>query len=581
MTPALDARNTNALWCSVLAETLARCGLQDAVISPGSRSTPLTLALVRHPAITCVPVVDERSAGFFALGIAKRTHRPVALLCTSGSAGANYLPAVIEAWESGTPLLVITADRPPEMRECASGQTIDQQKLFGGFVGFYHEFAVPEAALERLRYARQTLAHAMRRAVAPHGSPVHLNMPFRDPLPPIPDASTGAVADAIDESFFAHLEPVTTPAARVTLWQRPTTTRGVIVAGPANPADAEAYVARVRAYAEATGWPVLADALSPVRHYGTADVPIVAHYDAVLRDAGAARELAPRHVMCLEGWPTSKVLRAWLEQSGAEMTLVAAGPHNRDALHGRTRHLPWGVDALAVEGAPPADASYRESWARANAAASRILGEELGADGADGFFEPMAAWSLAHALPIGAVVHVASSMPVRDVEYFWPVTDRRYRFTFNRGANGIDGTLSTAVGVAHGGAPAVLLTGDLAFLHDSNGLLLSHRLRGSLTVVVINNNGGGIFEHLPIAQVDPPFEEFFATPQHVDLAALCRAHGVAHESVAHPRRLQERLAIAPEGGIRVLEVCTDRKRDAAARKRLLARAGEAAGRALR
>lgn len=579
MTPAPDARNTNALWCSVLAETMVRCGLRDAVISPGSRSTPLTMALVRHPAIACVPVLDERSAAFFALGIARRTHRPVALVCTSGTAGANYLPAIIEASESGVPLVVITADRPPEMRDCASGQTIDQHKLFGRFAVFFHEFAVPEARVERLAYARQTMAHALERAQLPTPGPVHLNMPFRDPLPPVEDGSALEAAAAVDERFFAHLAPVETAAAGVA-WQRPTTTRGLIVAGPANPRDRDAYAGALQAFAAALGWPVLADALSPLRHYGGGSVPVVAHYDAILRDERLARELAPRHVLCLENWPTSKVLRGWLEGCQAEVTLVAAASANRDALHGRTRHLPWAPESLAAEGVPAADEAYRSAWDKAEAAARREIQVTLEAGGNGGVFEPQIVWSLARALPERTAVHVASSMPVRDAEYFWPVTSRRHRFYFSRGANGIDGTLSTALGTAHGGEPLVLLTGDLAFLHDSNGLLLAHRLKGSVTVIVVNNNGGGIFEHLPVAQFDPPFEEFFATPQRVDLSALCAAHGVPHVLVPDCAALRSLVAEPAPAGVRVLELRTDRKRDAAARRKLLARAADAAGRAV-
>ena len=182
---SLDFRNTNSLWGSVLVETLAQLGLRQAVISPGSRSTPLTFQFARHKGIESIPVLDERSAAFFALGLARRTQRPVVLLCTSGTAGANYFPAIIEAQESGVPLLVITADRPPEMRECRSGQTIDQQKLFGSHVNFYHEFTVPVASLALLGYLRQTVAHAWERTQWPFGGPVHLNAPFRDPLPPI------------------------------------------------------------------------------------------------------------------------------------------------------------------------------------------------------------------------------------------------------------------------------------------------------------------------------------------------------------------------------------------------------------
>src|SRR3954468_12363452 len=199
---SLDFRNTNSLWGSVLVETLFRLGLREVVISPGSRSTPLTMAFARRADIEAIPLLDERSAAFFALGLARQRRRPVALLCTSGTAGANYFPAIIEAQESGVPLLVITADRPPEMRECRSGQTIDQQKLFGSHVNHYHEFAVPQATLPMLRYLRQTTAHAWERAQWPVAGPVHLNAPFRDPLPPLDDGTTAEIRGEINGSRF-------------------------------------------------------------------------------------------------------------------------------------------------------------------------------------------------------------------------------------------------------------------------------------------------------------------------------------------------------------------------------------------
>jgi 2-succinyl-5-enolpyruvyl-6-hydroxy-3-cyclohexene-1-carboxylate synthase len=580
MPPALDFRNTNALWCTVLVETLARCGLRCAVISPGSRSTPLTFALVRHAAIDAISVLDERSAAFFALGQAKRTHRPVALVCTSGTAGANYLPAVIEAHESGTPLLVLTADRPPELRDCASGQTIDQGKLFGAFVSFFHEFAVPEARLEMLRYARQTVAHAFQSCVQPHPGPVHLNMPFRDPLAPVEDASASALASELGENFFAHLRPPASLVGGSVVWQRPATTRGLVIAGPANPADESGYVAKTHALATSLGWPILADALSPLRHHAAPPgVPVIAHYDAILRSAEASRDLIPHAVVCLEGWPTSKALRAWLEEGDAEVTLVSDAASNRDALHGRTRHVPVAVDHLGVE-SPGVEtgtataSSYRAAWEMAERAVEAVLRGEL--ERTADLFEPKGVHVLGQVLPTGTPIFVASSMPVRDAEYFWPRTDRRTRFFFNRGANGIDGTLSTALGVAHGaGVPAVLFTGDLAFLHDSNGLLQSRRLRGSLTVVLINNHGGGIFEHLPVASFDPPFEEFFATPQQVDFAALCAAHGAEHVLVRDWEQFRSLVASLPAAGVRVLEVRTDRKSDARRRRELLRAAGAA------
>jgi 2-succinyl-5-enolpyruvyl-6-hydroxy-3-cyclohexene-1-carboxylate synthase len=561
----LDFRNTNTLWCSVLAETLFRCGVRTAVVSPGSRSTPLTTALARHPGIEAIPVLDERSAAFFALGQAKRTLRPVVLVCTSGTAAANYLPALVEAHESGTPLLAITADRPPELRDCSSGQTIDQQKLYGGHVEFYHEFAVPAPRLELLRYLRQMVAFACGRSLAPRPGPVHLNAPFRDPLAPVTDASAEPLRDKIDESFFSQLGEGTAAEVSVT-WTPPRTARGVIVAGPANPHDPIAYARSVGRIARTLGWPVLADALSPVRHHKPEGVTVIAHYDALLRDEATAAALAPEAVLCVEGWPTSKVLRGWLERSGAEATVVSANPANRDGLHLRTRHIVADIGALIVDAARP-ESEYTERWIDAEAAAAARIDGALEAE--TEFFEPKAAWLLARHLPEATPLFVASSMPVRDVEYFWPQNARRPRFLFNRGANGIDGTLSTALGAAHGGQPAVLLTGDLSLLHDTNGFLLGPKLRGSLTIVLIDNRGGGIFEHLPVARFDPPFEEYFATPQEVDFGKLCAAYGVEHVAVRDWTQFTGLVATLPEAGVCVLHLRTDRKRDAARRKALL------------
>jgi 2-succinyl-5-enolpyruvyl-6-hydroxy-3-cyclohexene-1-carboxylate synthase len=280
----LDFRNTNALWCSVAAETLARAGVRHAVISPGSRNTPLTLALVAHPDIETIPVLDERSAGFFGLGLAKRTGVPVILLCTSGSAGAHYLPALIEAKESGAALIAITADRPPELRDCASGQTVDQQKLFGGFATFFHELAVPEARVELLQYLRQTLRQAVERARS--GGPVHLNAPFRDPLPPVVDGTAAGLAAAVDWERFFALPPVPPQAhPREQMFDREfAAAPGVIVCGAGWGEEVETVF-----WAERLGWPILADALSPLRFRGAGGRAVIAAYDAILRDARAAR----------------------------------------------------------------------------------------------------------------------------------------------------------------------------------------------------------------------------------------------------------------------------------------------------
>jgi 2-succinyl-5-enolpyruvyl-6-hydroxy-3-cyclohexene-1-carboxylate synthase len=539
----------------------------------------LTFALTHHAGIDAVPVLDERSAAFFALGLAKQTRRPVVLVCTSGTAGANYFPAIIEAKESGVPLVVITADRPPEMRECASGQTIDQQKIFGGYVSWYHELAVPEPRLELLRYLRQIVAHACERARrAGARGPVHVNAPFRDPLPPIENDTAKALSGLIGEDFFAHLTSDYPQIVQEAV-QRPTTTRGLIVAGAYASEDEIRYVEKMRELATTLGWPVLVDVLSPARHHTMPGVTRVSAYDAILRNEKAARELTPGTVLCLGSWPTSKVLRGWLEQTQAETLLVAPTENNRDALHGRTRQLNLPVENLTAVSGGAIEPSYAHMWSLAETAARTALDSSL--EKTTELFEAKAAWLLARNIPEGTPLMVANSMPVRDLEYVWPSTDRGVQIYFSRGANGIDGTLSTALGIAHGNEKsAVLLTGDLALLHDANGFLIRPKLRGSLTIVLINNEGGGIFEHLPVAQFNPPFEDFFATPQQVDFTKLCAAHRVEHCVVADWAQFAGLVATLPASGVRVLEIRTDRKRDAAARKALFAKAAESVGCAL-
>jgi 2-succinyl-5-enolpyruvyl-6-hydroxy-3-cyclohexene-1-carboxylate synthase len=580
---SLDFRNTNSLWCSVLVETLSRCGVTQAVISPGSRSTALTIALARHPRFEVIPILDERSAGFFALGLAKQKSTPVVLVCTSGTAGANYFPAVIEAQESGVPLIVVTADRPPEMRECSSGQTIDQQKLFGSHVNWYHELSVPEPSLDLLRYLRQTVIHACERAQVPAPGPVHLNAPFRDPLPPVRDGKTDTLEGAVDwDDFFSKVK---IPGSAVARWNIPDewkqTQRGILVVGPYFSASPERFASTLSDLSKTLDWPILADGLSPLRNQQTSPNPhLVCAFEGILRSSEAARELKPDVVVCVGGWPISKVLREWIGASGAAVWMVGPGSTNLDALHARTVHLRASIEALSLPPSYPArhHNAFLVSWLRCEVAVQKALHAALEEE--KKMFEGRVSYLLPWELPEGTPVFVANSMPVRDVEYFWSLNNRRQTLYFNRGANGIDGTLSTALGIAHGNRPTVLLTGDLALLHDTNGFLLNARLRGSLTVVLINNNGGGIFEHLPVSKFDPPFEEFFATPQNVDFARLTAAYGVEHILMRDWPHFIETMKTLPSQGVRVVEVRTDRKHDAAYRKNLFAELSAVASKAL-
>jgi 2-succinyl-5-enolpyruvyl-6-hydroxy-3-cyclohexene-1-carboxylate synthase len=559
-----------------MVETLVRRGVAQVVISPGSRSAPLTMALVGHKQIETIPVLDERSAAFFALGLARQHHRPTLLVCTSGTAGANYFPALIEAQESGVPLIVITADRPPEMRECSSGQTIDQQKLFGSHVNWYHELAAPEAKLELLCYLRQTVAHAVTRTMQPEAGPVHLNAPFRDPLVPVEDGTAATLRGKINADFFALLVPVEPAALNSGLPELPRVARGIIVAGPCQPANPAQYAGVVELLAHKTGWPVLADSLSPLRSFHAPGQPFVSTYDVLTRNKVLMENLRPEFILCFGGWPISKPLREWIRSLGAPTWIIAESAKNLDALHGRTRSFHADIEALAA--ALPdrqTDLAYSSEWTSADVLAHAAIDKKM--EGIDWLFEGKAAWLLSQFLPGDTPVFVANSMPVRDLEYFWIPNNRGCLIFFNRGANGIDGTLSTALGVAHGNKPAILLTGDLSLLHDTNGFLFNPKLKGSLTIVLINNHGGGIFEHLPVSQFDPPFEEYFATPQEADFAKLSAAYGVEYVRVKDWTQFVSLISTLPQKGIRVLELPTDRKRDAAFRKQILADTATKAG----
>jgi 2-succinyl-5-enolpyruvyl-6-hydroxy-3-cyclohexene-1-carboxylate synthase len=587
--PVLDFRTTNTLWCSILVETLYRMGLTTAVMCPGSRSTPLTLAFVQHPAIDAVPILDERSAAFFALGIARRSHQAVVLVCTSGTAGANFYPAVIEAYESRVPLVVLTADRPPELRACNSGQTIDQQKLYGTVPNCYMELPLPSLDPSMLAYVRQTLVHAWERSHAPVPGPVHLNVPFRDPLAPLAQPDAQALAHTFDgDRFFAHLSTPPSPPRSIapslhlplSTWQ--SIPRGIIIAGIAQPVNPEGYCRAIAQLSTTLGWPVLAEGLSPVRNYASLTPYLVSAYDTLLRSPEHANVLIPDGVIRLGEMPTSKVLRQWLVQVDPLQWVIDAGDRNLDPTHGRTQHLRLTVEQLAsvlpirsstespvIESLPiesPIERStgeaespspYLARWLEAERTTRHHIDSHLSAD--DLWFEGKIAWTVSQVLPPGTPLFIANSTPVRDVEWFWKPGDRHIQPFVNRGANGIDGTLSTALGIAHHYRSSVLLTGDLAFLHDTNGLLSTKALNGHLTVILINNNGGGIFEFLPIAQFEPPFEDYFATPQSVDIAALCAAYGVAHTVIQSWDGLNEQVSQLPERGVRVLELQCDRR----------------------
>ncbi len=565
----IDFRNTNTVWASILVETFQRLGLTTAVICPGSRSTPLTVAFASHPQIEAIPILDERSASFFALGQAKQTGKPVVLVCTSGTAGANFYPAIIEAKESRVPLLILTADRPPELRDCHSGQTIDQIKLYGHYPNWQTELATPSLELKQLSYLRQTLIHAWEKTLFPVPGPVHLNLPFRDPLAPLPEPqATDLAATFQTEQFFTHLPSFPqsppsppSPPSPLQLWQN--CQQGIIIAGVAQPQNPRDYCQAIAHLSKTLNWPVLAEGLSPLRNYADLNPYLISTYDFILRNPRIAEKFTPEMAIQIGELPTSKTLRSWLENSQPLTFLVTDSDRNLDPLHGRTIPLRMAIASLAATLPPleitPSPTAYLQQWCDSERQTREKIDTTLSS--IPDLIEPKVAWLISQHLPPETPLFIANSMPVRDMEYFWKPGNRHIHPFVNRGANGIDGTLSTALGIAHRHQSSVMLTGDLALLHDTNGFLIRQYFQGHLTIILINNNGGGIFGMLPIAKFDPPFTEFFATPQNINFARLCAGYDIEHQRIESWQQLQTLLNPLPSSGIRVLEVKSDRHLD--------------------
>lgn len=559
----IDFRNLNTLWASVLVETLCRCGLTVAVICPGSRSTPLAIAFASHPKIAAIPILDERSAAFFALGKAKRTGLPTVLVCTSGTAGANFYPAVIEAKESCVPLIVLTADRPTELRNCHAGQTIDQLKLYGNLPNWQGELSVPEASLAMLRYLRQNMIQAWQQSLSPTPGVVHLNIPLREPLAPVEQSL--AEIDQFPPDFFDAVRDIVATSHTVSVslalpWESWQGKSGIIIAGLAQPQDAEAYCQAIAFLSQQLSFPVFAEALSPLRNYAQLNPYLISTYDLILGQT-SAQQLIPEVIIQVGELPISKQLRQWLTTIDVKRWIIDQRVDNFDPLHGKSIHLHGSIEDIArnlIASVSPRSI-YCQQWCELEDLARKNIDHTLAS--LDDMYEGKAAWLLSRTLPANTPIFLANSMSVRNAGYFWQPNNRQTIPYFSRGANGIDGTLSTALGIAHQGA-GVLLTGDLALLHDTNGFLIAQKFQGHLTIVVINNNGGGIFEILPIANF-PQFEEYFATPQSVDLAQLCAAYNVEHLVVDSWQQLGYLIAKLPNKGIRVLELKCDRHADAA------------------
>ncbi len=543
-------------WGEIFAKTMESLGLGTIYFSPGSRSTPLILGIRRHSKIQLIPVLDERSAAFLALGSSKRTKRPCGLICTSGSALTHWFPAVAEASYSSVPLLLFSADRPPELQECGAGQTIRQNMLFGDFVRGFHPMELPSKDPKEIQRLIETLQSAYRQTLGINPGPVHLNFPFREPflceepvanslpspilLPPNPEVPSPASKEEISSLIVNSLRPL-------------------VIAGPA------VSETSILSWSENHKIPVLCDSLSPLRQVESQTT--ILRYENLLRDPSFIRKAKPDSIIALGSLPTSKTLRTWLDKTGATRLVVEPRGVKVDPLSSKSQSLQKEFSWLGELKFPEVDEEWMPLWQKAE----KKVDDEFDSFFEDhqSLFEGKLAYLLSIHLPADSQLMIANSMPIRDVEWFWKKIPGSRRLYGNRGVNGIDGTLGTALGIAHDSSCSnFLLTGDLAFLHDSNALLFSSLFKGNLTVFVINNQGGGIFEHLPISE-EPEFENFFATPQYCRIRELCMSFGVGHENLDDWSAVIQRIREPIESGIQVIEIKTDRKVDCVTRHQLL------------
>ena len=555
------------LLLRAFVDELVRCGIREACTSPGSRSSPIVLALAREGRLRCFSHIDERCGGFFALGAAKAAGRPVAVTCTSGTAAANLVPAVIEAFQARVPLVVLTADRPPELREIGAGQTIDQLKLYGSAVKWFFEVGTHDATPARARWMRMLACRAVWTALEGRPGPVHLNFALREPL--IPPAELGPdplPGRAGGRPWLLRCTPGEDAAAagRALAVVARDAHRPLVVAGRTEPG-----LEALAPACERLGWPLLADPLSGARRGDAA----VAHYDALLRDEAFAAARRPDLVVRCGDLPTSKPLRAWLDGHGEDVTQLGFDPHASWQDPDASLHVVLAAGAAptlaaAAEHAPAADPAWLAAWRSADEAAAAAIDATLG----DALSEPLVARELGALLPADSTLYVASSMPVRDVENFLAVRADAPRVLCNRGANGIDGLVSSAFGAAAvSPGPVVLLIGDVALAHDIGGLLAARRLDLPLTIVLLHNDGGGIFEFLPVARERDVFEEHVATPHGLEFERAAALYGCDYARAEDRPALRAQLRAALGGpGTSIVEVRTDRAANLALHRELAA-----------
>jgi 2-succinyl-5-enolpyruvyl-6-hydroxy-3-cyclohexene-1-carboxylate synthase len=551
---------THYRYIGAFVDELARAGLRNVCFAPGSRSTPLAVMLAEHPDIKLWTHLDERSASFFALGMAKTSREPVGLLCSSGTAAANFYPAVIEARYSRVPLVVMTADRPPELQDVGAPQTIDQNRIYGEHTRWFVNVALPESTPEMYRYIRSIAGRGVSEACGNPGGAVHLNFPFREPLMPTqPDAAPDE--QPARPRFIGHQgprEPQPEIITRLTE-ELANSRRGLIVCGPQDDPELGKAVVNL---GKALGFPVLADPLSLVRTGPHHDEIIVDSYDAFLKDQSVCEMLQPEVIIRFGAMPTAKPFLLYTQRYPDIWNILVDGGggwndptlQSNDVVHADpVRFCDHLANAVEISG-HETYAEWLNDWIMIDRTTRSVMTEQL--DQYDELFEGRVFQEMARTLPPDSTLYAGNSMPVRDMDTFFPGSSRPVKFLSNRGANGIDGVISSALGASTVSEdPTVLVIGDLSFYHDMNGLLAAKLHELNATIVLINNDGGGIFSFLPQAAHPEHFEALFGTPHGLNFEPAAELYGLQHRRIERWADFSEAFtASLREPGVQIIEV---------------------------
>lgn len=551
-----------SIYVTHFVDGLVRSGLKDVVISPGSRSTPLAMTFSEHEQINKWMIIDERSAAFYALGIAKKTNKPVALVCTSGTAAANYYPAIVEAHHSRVPLIVLTTDRPHELRDVGAPQAIDQIHMFQSEVKWFHEMALPEGTLEMRSYVRQKAIRAMHLAQTGNPGPVHLNFPFREPL--VPDFTLNGLwtderTEHISHAPLEGKKMISDEQLEMVVQAIHGKKRGVIVCGPQiDPSFAHS----ITQFASAWGLPILADPLSQIRQGTHAKEHVIDGYDAILRSKSVREALRPDFIIRFGAMPVSKPYLFYVqEHADIHQFVIENNEGYRDPTNNLSHFIYADQRAVAeqfahVQEEQSADQNWLKQWNQLN----DIAGKHVDVEEEHDVTEGSVVRSIHKHIPEDTVLFAGNSMAIRDVDTFFTETKKNVSLLANRGVNGIDGVVSSALGAATTGKRVTLLIGDLSFYHDMNGLLAATHYNLNVTIVLVNNNGGGIFSFLPQADDPTHFESLFGTPSHLDFSHAAKMYGGTYVLPKTNESFSDALKDSyNRPGLTIIEVQTERR----------------------